>query len=111
MTFSHLVYHRGHTPEFSEDQQNVTCWPPINLIPTMAPTASMLQSSQAVLKEIERQFTLSDEKLRAIVRHFVDDFNLGLSRYKEPMAMMYAFLPTLHLLPLPDMRKPYICDG
>lgn len=50
------------------------------------------QASQDILNTIEEQFTLSGETLCAITKQFVDDFNLGLSRYNEPMAMMYVRL-------------------
>ena len=48
------------------------------------------------LQAIERQFTITDQKLLDITSQFLDDFNAGLSQYNKPMAMMYVVLP--HLL-------------
>lgn len=41
-----------------------------------------------VLESIEELFDLGKDRLHAITRKFVEDFNHGLSRYNEPMAMM-----------------------
>ena len=45
----------------------------------------------ATLQAIERQFTITDQKLLDITRQFLDDFNLGLSQYNKPMAMMFKY--------------------
>jgi hypothetical protein len=56
----------------------------------MALTFSSSPATQKTLAAITEQFALTETDLHAITGQFVDDFNLGLSRYKEPMAMMYA---------------------
>jgi hexokinase len=42
------------------------------------------------LADIEQQFTLDEEALISITSHFHKLFNLGLSEYGHPMAMMCA---------------------
>ena len=52
----------------------------------------------SLLADIEQQFTLDEEALISITLHFHKLFNLGLSEYGHPMAMMYAM--TLYILVL-----------
>jgi hexokinase len=77
----------------------------------MPPMASMPQASQDILNGIEEQFTLSDEILCGITKQFVDDFNVGLSQYNEPMAMMYVFLLLLCFFPLNACTSPTFVTG
>ncbi|KAF8592467.1 hexokinase [Ramaria rubella] len=65
---------------------------------TTIPVSSQPEANQHILNSIEEQFCLSDETLCAITQQFVDDFNLGLSRYNEAMAM----IPTFVTGPPPD---------
>lgn len=58
--------------------------------PAMAMPARS-EASQRIRDTIAKQFALSDAQLHAITQQFVDDFNHGLSKYNEPMAMMCAF--------------------
>ncbi|KIJ56588.1 hypothetical protein M422DRAFT_22742 [Sphaerobolus stellatus SS14] len=51
-----------------------------------------------MLDSIEKDFELSGGKLQEITRRFIQDFNVGLSKYNEPMAM----IPTFVTDPLPD---------
>ena len=44
----------------------------------------------SVLADIEQQFTLDEHVLISITSHFHKLFNLGLSDYGHPMAMMCA---------------------
>jgi hexokinase len=52
----------------------------------------------SLLADIEEQFTLDEDVLISITLHFHKLFNLGLSEYGHPMAMMYAY--TLYILVL-----------
>ncbi|GJJ07394.1 hypothetical protein Clacol_001596 [Clathrus columnatus] len=62
---------------------------------------------QRELESIEQEFNLSKEKLQAITKTFVDDFNRGLSQYNEPMAM----IPTFVTGPLPDgTEEGRVCE-
>lgn len=57
----------------------------------MAPTASssaLPDATRKAMDTIEQQFHLTDDKLRAITRQFVDDFEMGLGEYNKAMAMM-----------------------
>ena len=61
-----------------------------------------------MLDTIEKQFQLSGEKLQAITRRFIEDFNVGLSKYNEAMAMMFVYcdfytrlLVYSHFFPVP----------
>ena len=45
----------------------------------------------SLLSDIEEQFTLDEHALISITSHFHKLFNLGLSEYGHPMAMMYVF--------------------
>ena len=45
---------------------------------------------RAVFDDIENMFRLTKEDLVQITTHFLKDFELGLSEYNHPMAMMYA---------------------
>lgn len=45
-------------------------------------------ATRRILNEIEQQFYLSEERLLAITRQFVEDFSLGLGEYNKAMAMM-----------------------
>ena len=51
---------------------------------------SLPDATRSYLGSIQKQFTLSDEKLLAITQRFIDDFAAGLSDYGKPMAMMYV---------------------
>ena len=51
-------------------------------------TTKISDATNAYLDGVKKQFTLSDEKLLAITRTFVDDFSSGLGQYNKPMAMM-----------------------
>jgi hypothetical protein len=80
--------------------------------PAMVSTSARPRASQNIRDAIAEQFALSQTDLRAITQQFVDDFNHGLSRYNEPMAMMCA----IFLLPRLRRRtegqaKPYVRDG
>jgi len=44
-----------------------------------------------MLDSIEKEFELSPEKLHEITHRFIHDFNVGLSKYNEAMAMMCVF--------------------
>jgi hypothetical protein len=52
----------------------------------------------SLLADIEQQFTLDEDVLISITLHFHKLFNLGLSEYGHPMAMMYVY--TLRILVL-----------
>ncbi len=52
----------------------------------------------SLLADIEQQFTLDGDALISITSHFHKLFNLGLSEYGHPMAMMYV--STLRILVL-----------
>ena len=45
-------------------------------------------ATRSYLNGIQKQFTLSDEKLIAITKRFLEDFALGFAEYGKPMAMM-----------------------
>jgi hypothetical protein len=56
----------------------------------------------SLLADIEQQFTLDGDVLIAITSHFHKLFNLGLSEYGHPMAMMYVSIlrivvPSFHV--------------
>jgi len=44
----------------------------------------------AVIADIEQQFSLDQDTLISIISHFHKLLNLGLIEYGHPMAMMYA---------------------
>ena len=46
----------------------------------------------SLLADIEQQFNLDEDALISITLHFHKLFNLGLSEYGHPMAMMYAMI-------------------
>jgi len=54
----------------------------------------------SVLSDIEEQFTLDEQALISITSHFHKLFNLGLSEYGHPMAMMYVFMQPRPCVPL-----------
>lgn len=45
-------------------------------------------ATRSYLDGVRKQFDLTDDRLLAITRQFVDDFALGLGEYNKPMAMM-----------------------
>jgi hypothetical protein len=49
----------------------------------------------SLLSDIEEQFSLDEHALISITSHFHKLFNLGLSEYGHPMAMMYVFTRNL----------------
>lgn len=53
----------------------------------------------SLLSDIEEQFTLDEHALISITSHFHKLFNLGLSEYGHPMAMMYVFTQHSALCP------------
>ncbi|KAI0296056.1 hypothetical protein B0F90DRAFT_1637035 [Multifurca ochricompacta] len=46
----------------------------------------------SILADIEQQFTLDENDLISITRHFHQLFNLGLGEYNQPMAMIPTFV-------------------
>lgn len=52
--------------------------------------ASGYDASRRIFDDIQTQFTLSHEALVGITELFLRDFHLGLSKYKQAMAMMYV---------------------
>jgi hypothetical protein len=46
----------------------------------------------SLLSDIEEQFALDEHALVSITSHFHKLFNLGLSEYGHPMAMMYVVI-------------------
>lgn len=57
----------------------------------MAPISTpQYSNTQGVVDQIERQFTLSPETLIDLTKAFLNEFELGLGSYGQPMAMMYA---------------------
>jgi hypothetical protein len=68
----------------------------------MASTSSFFyKHPQHVLDDISTQFQLSPDFLISLAKAFVNEFNVGLSAYNHPMAMMcvlllphsYTFIP------------------
>jgi hypothetical protein len=53
-------------------------------------TAIHTDKISSTLADIELQFTLDEDVLKPITLHFHELFNLGLSEYGHPMAMMYV---------------------
>jgi hexokinase len=56
------------------------------------PNSTAPQPIRDVLDSIEKQFELTDEKLREISTHFVKMFQIGLQQSHEPMAMIPTFV-------------------
>lgn len=60
----------------------------------MAPFSTILgsrqQSAQQILDDIESQFQLDDDRLRAITSQFLKEVETGLGEYNHPMAMMFV---------------------
>lgn len=57
----------------------------------MAPISTpQSTNTQDVVDQIERQFTLSPESLVDLTKAFLNEFELGLGSYGQPMAMMYV---------------------
>lgn len=56
------------------------------------PNSDAPQPIRDVLDSIEKQFELSDEKLKEITAHFVKMYQLGLQHGHEPMAMIPTFV-------------------
>lgn len=53
-------------------------------------TAIHTDKISSIIADIEQQFTLDEDVLISITLHFHKLFNLGLSEYGHPMAMMYV---------------------
>jgi hypothetical protein len=71
-------------------------------------TALHTDKISSILADIEQQFTLDEDVLKPITLHFHELFNLGLSEYGHPMAMMCVstlrrmFALSIHVnLPVP----------
>ena len=68
-------------------------------------TALHTDKISSILADIEQQFTLDEDVLISITSHFHNLFNLGLSEYGHPMAMMYVstlrlmFVRSIHVEP------------
>lgn len=45
-------------------------------------------ATRSYLDDVERQFTISDDRLCTITKRFIDDFAVGLAEYGKSMAMM-----------------------
>ena len=61
----------------------------------MAPTPSsppLPGYAQSIISRITEEFHLSDETLLEITKQFISDFNTGLSKYGEDMAMIPTFV-------------------
>ena len=58
------------------------------------------EDAHRILEQIEQQFRLGKDDLMRITSKFLEDFELGLSEYNQPMAMMYAGFVclTMHVL-------------
>ena len=56
------------------------------------PNSTAPQPIRDVLDSIEKQFELSDEKLKQITAHFVKMYQQGLQQSHEPMAMIPSFV-------------------
>ncbi|KAI5124774.1 hypothetical protein M0805_005408 [Coniferiporia weirii] len=56
------------------------------------PVLNVPDATRSYLEGVEKQFHLSDERLLAITRQFVDDFEMGLSEYNKAMAMIPTFV-------------------
>ncbi|TBU50506.1 hexokinase-domain-containing protein [Dichomitus squalens] len=50
------------------------------------------EDGRRVLEQIEQQFRLSQDDLTRITSKFLEDFELGLSEYNHPMAMIPTFV-------------------
>jgi hexokinase len=50
------------------------------------------QAIRDVLESIDKQFELSDDKLREITTHFVRMYQVGLQNNHEPMAMIPTYV-------------------
>ncbi|KAI0260937.1 hypothetical protein BC834DRAFT_898112 [Gloeopeniophorella convolvens] len=59
---------------------------------TAALSAADAGKINALLADIEQQFTLDEEALVSITEHFHELFNVGLSEYGHPMAMIPTFV-------------------
>lgn len=55
-------------------------------------TALHTDKISSILADIEQQFTLDEDVLKPITLHFHELFNLGLSEYGHPMAMIPTFV-------------------
>ncbi|PVG04187.1 putative glucokinase [Serendipita vermifera] len=56
------------------------------------PNSSASQPIRDVLDSIDKQFELTDEKLREITAHFVKMYQVGLKHSHEPMAMIPTYV-------------------
>jgi len=67
----------------------------------MPVTSAILNSRtdkiSSVLADIEQQFNLDGDALISITSHFHKLFNIGLSEYGHPMAMMYVSIPPVRI--------------
>jgi len=55
----------------------------------MAPlSAFQYEHSQTVFDLLEQQISLKEDSLVSLTKAFLEEFNLGLSNYNQPMAMM-----------------------
>lgn len=67
---------------------------PLPHSPPMPPTTALMHANpanfKAILDDIEQQFDLDQHALDVITNKFLEDFNTGLGKYGEPMAMMYV---------------------
>lgn len=58
------------------------------------PTTALMHAKpanfKAILDDIEQHFDLDQHALDVITNKFLEDFNTGLGKYGEPMAMMYV---------------------
>lgn len=65
----------------------------------MPPTTSIMRAKpanfKAILDDIEQQFELDEQALNVITNKFLEDFNIGLGKYGEAMAMMCVEYPLL----------------
>lgn len=65
----------------------------------------------SLIADIEQQFTLDGDVLISITSHFHKLFNLGLSEYGHPMAMMYVSTLRIVCLPLMSYPSPTFVTG
>jgi hexokinase len=56
------------------------------------PNSSASQPIRDVLDSIDKQFELTDEKLKEITAHFVKMYQVGLKHSHEPMAMIPTYV-------------------
>ncbi len=70
------------------------------------------EAARGVLEQIEQQFRLSNADLMRITSQFLKDFELGLSEYNHPMAMMYVpcYLPCYNYSHVP-LSSPTFVTG